>query len=730
MKKVIAVTFVIIIGYMLWEYLYFYTGVLYIPATQDIAYHSKAENGFLYLDQGSGFEEFQIKGVNVGFSKPGKYSTENGVSKEEYLRWFGQIQDMGANVIRIYNIGGKEFYDAFYEYNADNPSPLYLIQGVAVDDYLINSIYSAFDKEFYKPLLEDCKDMIDVVHGRYKQNNENGFFPLSYSKDISRWIYAYVLGSEWETNLVVYTDHSGSQKEQYNGKYLYTEDATNFEIFLAYLGDQVIEYETKKYGTQTLISFNNGTMEDPLAYDEELKKYFRKSAAIDVDHIHSKDGFLAGQFASYNVYPYYPDFYGYQVDLTTVAGTDVQGENTYRRYLQALSDHHNMPVVITEFGVPSSRGILAIEKGNRRNAGHLSETGQGESLVSLYEDILAAKCSGGIVSEWQDEWYKSSWNTEASVNLESTAYWSDYQSSEQAFGLLAFDPGKEESICYVDGDNTEWKKQDLVTEENNPLYMKYDEKFLYFMVTDFDIEKEALYLPLDITPESGSKEAKNLGITMSDAADFVIEINGKESSRVWVQERYDMLSALYYGEISAHNFFSKVFPQKDSSRFVRINMLLQEELYYEKTDLESSGSIWDKQLSFQEYDIENPYQYKVRATYETGLMTYGNANPKSEDFNSLADFCAGEDFVEIRIPWQLLNFADPVKMYIHDDYYNNYGIEYIKIDSISAGAGNGRNTIEMGEFALKPLGKYPAYHERLKQSYYILQEYWTQETGG
>ena len=39
---------------------------------------------------------------------------------------------------------------------------------------------------------------------------------------------------------------------------------------------------------------------------------------------------------------------------------------------------------------------------------------------------------------------------------------------------------------------------------------------------------------------------------------------------------------------------------------------------------------------------------------------------------------AGDGFVEIKIPWQLLNFADPTKMYIHDDYYEVYGVEYLE----------------------------------------------------
>lgn len=719
MKKVIAITFAVMMGVLAWNYLYYYAGVLYMPGMQEISYHSKAEGNVLYVDYGDGFEEFTVKGVNVGHSKPGTYATEDGVSREEYLRWFGQIQEMGANVIRIYTIAGKEFYDAFYEYNVQNEEPLLLMQGIAVDDYLINSVYGAFDREFSEPLLETGREMVDVIHGRHKEKNPNGFFPLFYNKDVSPWVCGYIIGSEWENNMVVYTDHSYGQQAQYDGDYLYTEDASNFEIFLAELGDKIIGYEAEKYGTQTLLSFTNWTFTDPLQHDEELEKHLRKAARVDVEHIKSHETLLTGQFASYHVYPSYPDFYSY---------LEEHEENTYLQYLKDLSGHHEMPVVIAEFGLPSSRAAMSVEETYGRDDGCMSEQEQGEQLISLYEDILAAGCRGGIISEWQDEWYKGSWNTLASVNLDSTAYWSDYQSCEQSYGLLSFDPGEEQSVCYVDGEDAEWLQEEPVSTANGvSLYMKYDEKFLYFMVRNFDIAREKLYIPLDITPKSGSDAAENLGITMSEAADFVIEIDGEGNSRVWVQERYDMVSALFFEEISAHNFFSKVFPEPDSSRFVKIYMLLQEEMYFEREELESPGSAEDRQLTFAEYDAENPHHYKSRAYYETGSLTYGNANPAAEDFNSLADFCAGEDFVEIKIPWQLLNFADPVKMYVHDDYYLNYGVEYLKIESISVGAGGAGGRIKMQEFRLKPLGKKPAYHERLKKSYYILQEYWKDE---
>lgn len=724
MKKVIIGSLAVVIGLFLWNYLYYYAGVVYLPPgnRKDVCI-SMVKGEDLYIREGDDYQRFEIRGVTMGFSKPGYYGTENAVTREEFLRWITQIKEMGANVISAASMGPKAFYDALYEFNHENEDPIYLIQGIAIDEYLVNSIYGALDQEFYDPFEKNCKKTVDAVHGRLKTHSDHGLFPTYYNRDVSPWVYGYILGGEWETTLVSYTDRSYEKQPQYAGQYLRTEGGSNFEIFLAKMGDELISYEADKYGTQKIISFGNWTMTDPLSYPKELEVYFKKAAKVDVEHIKSTKKYEAGQFASYHVYPAYPDFYRYM---------DIQEANTYKQYLQALSSHHRMPVVISGFGASSARALSAEEKERGRNQGHLSEVQQGKAIISMYDDITAAGCAGGIIYEWQDEWYKNTWNNVAGVYGADTPYWSNCQSCDESYGLLAFDPGEKKSICYVDGDVGEWEKGDLVSSQQGvKLYMKYDEKYIYFMVEKpgYDSGRDSLYIPIDITPKSGAGAASNLGITMDHEADFCIEISGRDDSRVWVQDRYNMLSALFYEEISARDFFSKEFPEKDSRLFTKIHMLLQEELYYEAAELDSEGTSADRRITFREYDSYNPYHYKVKAYYETGKLTYGNGNPAAENFDSLADYCSSGDCVEIRIPWQLLNVADPAKMLIHDDYYENYGVEYLTVDRLFVGAGTGETKIQMKEAELKGLGKSPAYHERPKKSYEMIKEYWKQKAG-
>ena len=465
-------------------------------------------------------------------------------------------------------------------------------------------------------------------------------------------------------------------------------------------------YESKRYKQQRLIAFSNWPTTDPFEYSEDITRFFMKCAEVDVEHILFTENFLSGQFASYHVYPYYPDYLNYETNKLNFERTEDGTLNTYRTYLKRLTEHHTMPVVISEYGVSTGLGMAQRDYNTGRNQGNMSEQQQGQALIECYEDIMAAGCAGSCMFTWQDEWFKRTWNTMAAVDLDNTPYWSDYQTNEQYFGLLAFDPGEEESICYVDGDVSEWKEEDLVIAyEDMTVSMKYDEKFLYFYITkeDFSPETDTLYLPIDTTQKTGSTYCENYDLSFERAVDFLVVLDGKENSRVLVQERYEVLRAMYSHEVYNEDAYVDP-PEEDSPMFKRIHLMLQTATPLLTGNWEASSE-----------------------TYETGLLTYGNANPTAEEFNSLADFIFTEDGVELKLPWQLLNFANPSEMKIHDDYYENYGVEYLSIDEMYVGITQDQEEfrVPLASFALERWGKQVTYHERLKESYYILQDYWS-----
>ena len=726
MKKVIISVSALIASYILGDYAYYHLG-WYIDRDPDkpVTTFVKTEGMEFRILKDGQWEDFEIKGVNIGSGEPGQWSTDFDIDEESYYRWFGYIQEMGANTVRVYTIQADEFYNAFYAYNQGREEPLYLIHGVWVNDYVQNSHMDAYDERFFDTLIEDCRTLVDVLHGNKKISLGRYASAGSgtYNHDISPWVIGYILGVEWEGQTVEFTNQNYKDRPEYTrytGNYMYTDgEVSAFEALLCRVGDKIIEYETERYKQQRLVAMSGWPTTDPFTYPEKVSQYLTKCAEIDVEKILCTERFLSGQFASYHVYPYYPDYLSYVTDWTPygiddpLAFVDEDGRlNTYRAYLTALTNHHTMPVVISEFGVSTGRGLAQKDANTGRNQGHMSETEQGDAIVECYEDIVESGCAGCCVFSWQDEWFKRTWNTMYAIDMTRNPYWSDYQTNEQYFGLLSFDPGKDRCISYVDGDISEWTAEDIVVQgENSSLSMKYDERYVYLLVykKGLNFETETLFIPIDTTPKSGSNFCRGEDLLFDRDADFLIRIHGKEDSEILVQERYEALRSTYSRYVYGFGaYYKENIPDVDSPEFVSIDMILKMGHFHLMDDPTALGE-----------------------TFPTGELRYGNANPESDDFDSLADYIHSGDYIEIKIPWQLLNFADPSKMAIHDDYYDgHYGIEYITIDTMYLGlsSASADRRIVLKPAALEGWGNKVTYHERLKPSYYILQSVWRDES--
>lgn len=152
MKRFLAVCACLLALVLLYLFLADKTG-LYIdwnPGRETTSF-TRVEGKTILVDG----EPFEIRGVDMGVGIPGHFATDYAIDRETYLRWFGQIQEMGANCIRVYTILQDDFYEAFYEYNKDREEPLYLLHGLWVDDYVMYSHRDAFDPEYLGALIED-----------------------------------------------------------------------------------------------------------------------------------------------------------------------------------------------------------------------------------------------------------------------------------------------------------------------------------------------------------------------------------------------------------------------------------------------------------------------------------------------------------------------------------------------------------------------------------------------
>ena len=163
----------------------------------------------------------------------------------------------------------------------------------------------------------------------------------------------------------------------------------------------------------------------------------------------------AGYFASYHVYPYYPDFFTHDKTFQTLKND--RGEiDSYKTYLRRLKEYHgSMPTMITEFGVPASQGIAHKGLLGRHQGGH-DEKRQGEIDAEMFHQIHQEGYAGAILFTWQDEWFKKTWNTMRFDIPDRRAYWYNALTNESFFGLLGMFPGKDD-VLLIDGDASDWE---------------------------------------------------------------------------------------------------------------------------------------------------------------------------------------------------------------------------------------------------------------------------------
>lgn len=704
MKKFIVFLMIVILSaFLSFKYIYLIRNEASLYVDDEISYISKAENKSFYIYRYGKWEKSFVKGVNIGAAKPAAFPGELAITKEEYLRWFKQISAMNANTIRVYTILTPDFYDALYEYNKTSLKPIYIFQGVWVNEDNISKYEDAHNPIIKGSFKNDIKALINIIHGNATLPEQRGNASGVYAKDVSPYVMGWILGIEWDPSFVDNTNKINEKITSFNGKYLYTENASPFEVFLAECGDFAIDYESENYKMQRPLSFTNWVTTDTLEHPNEPLKN-EDLVEVNTENIKRNNSFKPGLFASYHIYPYYPDFMNYQHDYATYIDEDGQ-INTYKAYLKDLIKEHTIPVLVGEFGIPASRGMAHKNVYTGYNQGNVDEKSQGEMNAAMLKNIYDEGYAGGLIFAWQDEWFKRTWNTMDLDLPERRPYWSNPQTNEQEFGVLAFDPGKEKSICYVDGNISDWKNdKPIIDTSNMKLYVKSDEKYLYIMgdINKFDFEKDKLFLPIDITPKTGNLKYNDYNIAFKRPTDMVVVLDKNGGSRIVTDSYYDSFYYIYAKQLKMIDE-NEAYEKVNSGIFNPIYLCLNKPLYLpeDKTTL----------------PLEK---------YETGKLILGDANPDHKEFNSLTDYAVNDGKVEIRIPWQLLNVMDPSTKTIMDNFYEKKEIAPLKIQGIYLGGILSKDNIEIEnssmEFYSWDEWDVPTYHERLKPSYYILKK--------
>lgn len=574
---------------------------------------------------GSGqWNDILIKGVNMGRTSPGHFPATSPITYEQYHRWMVQIRDMNANCIRVFDPHNPDLYRALKDINSADGDDILLFQGIWFDETYLTPTSEIFDDVVMQDCMARISTAVDIVHGAG---------PPGYEHDVSAHLLGIILGLEWDPLLVGATDERYKGMPDLEGAYVRTVGASPFEIWLASLMDLTIDYQVSRYSRMTPVSFVNTQSLDPIGHPGE--PYFEEDAyQVHPDHIVARERFGAGIFSSYHVYPYYPEFMN--LDPAYANYVDVDGElNNFAGYLRDLKQAHSSPVLIAEFGVPSSRGMS--HRGiHGMDQGGNTEVEQGEINARMFGSIVDEGLCGGILFSWQDEWFKLSWNTRERTNEERSAFWFDMQTPEQSYGMLSFDPSGQNAI--IDGitsgfsSKEEFSGYGIETGSLNWMGAAHDESGLYIALeyeNTFDDRANSgvgTYIALNTISDHASHNRngtfENTGLT---GPEFMIEIDPLGSGRVLVLGGYDP----FYRE------FGHYLPEDERIGY-RAN-------YQQIRSLISHG------YRLGDGTVQDP------EWVDAGELTFGDITRMSGDIFSVDE---GKTLL-VRIPWALIGFKDP-----------------------------------------------------------------------
>lgn len=383
---------------------------------------------------GERWQDFYIKGINLGVGVPGTQADDLAVTREQYARWLRRIGEMGFNSLRIYTLHFPHFYEEFARYNASHPDrPIYLFQGIWLDEVEETQDLYASTAAFEASI----KEVVNAVHGRATISPRQGRAFGTYTADISRWVMGWIIGREISPEEVKLTDERHAGKNRYEGQNVSISGSPS-EVWWAEQVDKLITFERSAFKVERPVSVSSWPTLDPLYHPTENEQYSQEDTAqIDLSKL-EQHHMPAGYFASYHAYPYYPDFINDSPEYLKYK--DSEGINNYIGYLNHLKSHYQqMPLVIAEYGVPSSWGNAHFSPSGMHHGGH-DEVAQGKYNARLTRNIRDQGLAGGILFAWIDEWWKRTWIVdELAMPRSNYRLWHNITSPEENFGMIAFD---------------------------------------------------------------------------------------------------------------------------------------------------------------------------------------------------------------------------------------------------------------------------------------------------
>lgn len=697
----------------------------------------RAAGDRMQINRGAGWHDLWVKAVNLAVATPGKYPGELNLNRADYDRWLKYIADMNCNTVRLYTLHYPVFYQALGEWNRDHPNqPIYLLQGIWLDEF----DHGDFITNGTNQLDEEIRYVVDAVHGQADVPVRLGKAHGAYRHDVSRWVLGWLPGHEMDGMLVDASNRNWTQLTSYSGYYIDSPTGMPIEAWVARMLDHVVYYEAEKYEMQHPVGYTNWPTLDPMRHPYETDRFAQDLVSPNFGRFKTKNNYQAGLFVSYHVYPFYPEFIIY--DPAYVGTVNAKGKkDNYLGYLLDLKKHHmGIPLLITEFGIPSSMGVAHRNKLMYDHGGY-SEAWQSQIMVELLADIVAANSAGAAAFELIDEWFKGSWmNKPTTIPAARGRLWHDQNDPEESFGMVAHFPIAGVSRR-IDGKSDDWTNpsERLIAQDGATLAPAKDGKdyartlralsvasdpaFLYLKLDVgttglADLNDTVYYLGLNtvqgLTGNQRFPESLAARLPTNQGLEFVLMLDAKN-------KKFEVMADAAYDPTPKINGKSKTGGtpgSTDDGKFNQMKILINNNEQYV---LSGKGFV-------------PPLEY-----FYPGELRQGDSLVDSK-----VNFQVGKNgVIELRIPWQTLWITDPSsRQVLFDnpmtkdwDAVETQGITVTAISAKRDSAGKPqvvdvlpRAYFKSGWFSSQGLPTYTwkkwdtiKTTERLKHSYYMMQ---------
>lgn len=655
---------------------------------KELTYPARVEGEHFAWRVGGAWKPVYLAGVSLTASLPGHFPIDSATDPNLYADWLQKISELGANTLRLYTILPPAFYRALFQFNnTPGRQPLWILQGIAFGDPPANDL---FNREYYEACRKEIRDTIDVIHGQGDIGATKVHPGGIFTNNLAPWVSGFLVGQIWLSHVVTTNNQLHPEMQNYQGTYIEVPSGSPTEIFLAQMINYLAEYEESKYNWQHPGALISWPTLDPMRHPTEstiLEEVSLRRAlgerfpmpvepyddddgvTLDPTHLRAREPYPAGYFAAYSVFPFYPDFMLRESRYQEVRDAEVS--NPFLGYLKDLkAQHRGIPLLIADYGIPTSLGIGHFSPSGFDEGGK-TENQQGELLARFTRNIYDAGAAGGMVFEWMDQWFRQSWLLrDFEVPQDRKPLWTNFMVPAAHFGLLAAEPHRL-SAHRLSGDPKEWENKPPIYAERPPplfqpagdrfdpardlkaLYADADEAFFYLRLAvgklDNDNDgqpdwKDVNYL---IGLATAPRRAGLVYLPFIAPARFpmgmtyAIQLAGPEFSRIWIA--------------SSYNPYQIVRVEGVPTQTVLVPKVGW------KPKVTDAGSFEPQVIEPNRRRFGRDGKYFPPQRYERGMLRYGNLDPQAPDHDSLAEWRANiqTNFIDLRIPWNLLNVTDP-----------------------------------------------------------------------